>query len=139
MAKNTSYTTKHRQMIDEYLKNNKDKTIHVSDIYEYLIKNEIKINLTTVYRYIDKLAAEKKLIKYASDKGDKASYQYVEESPSCNDHLHMQCMKCGKLIHLDCEFMKEFNAHIKAHHDFNIEYNKSILYGLCTECANKDK
>lgn len=120
------------------MENNKNRTVYISDIYNYLLENEIKINLTTVYRYIDKLVSENKVIKYASEKGKKTSYQYVDNS-SCNHHLHMQCIKCGKLIHLDCNFMKEFNNHIKEHHDFNLEYNKSILYGTCKECKEKNK
>ena len=58
MAERKPYTTKTRQIILEYLKSQKAVTVSVADIEKYLKTEGIKVNTTTVYRYLDKLCAE---------------------------------------------------------------------------------
>ncbi len=78
MERKHEYQTKSRQMILDYLIRIKDRAVHVSDIIQYMDQEECSVNKTTVYRYLDKLVAEKTLMKYVADKGEKAGYQYVE-------------------------------------------------------------
>lgn len=37
------------------------------------------MNITTVYRYLDKLEKDGTVIRYASEQGGQAAYQYVEQ------------------------------------------------------------
>ena len=55
MAERKPYTTKTRQIILEYLKSQKAVTVSVADIEKYLKTEGIKVNTTTVYRYLAKL------------------------------------------------------------------------------------
>lgn len=110
MERKHEYQTKSRQMILDYLIRNKDRAVHVSDIIRHMDQEECSVNKTTVYRYLDKLVAEKTLMKYVADKGEKAGYQYVEQPSRCQKHLHLQCSECGKVIHLDCDFMKRYQS-----------------------------
>ena len=94
MAERKPYTTKTRQIILEYLKRQQAVTVSVSDIEEYLKDEGIRINTTTVYRYLDKL---------------------------CTEHLHLKCIKCGKIVHLDCDFMDELREHLYQDHGFRLQ------------------
>lgn len=134
MQQATGYRTKNRQMILGYLRRNKDTTVCVSDIYNYLKENNLTVNLTTIYRYLDKLVLEKQLIKYAADKGEKASYQYVDVEADCLHHLHLQCVKCGKIFHVDQEIMEKVQRCSSEKYRFHIDCNNSILYGVCDSC-----
>lgn len=131
-----SYKTTARTKITEYLKSHADRTVTVNDIMKGLQNDTLDINVSTVYRYLGKLSDEGIVNKYVADKGEMAVYQYAARDRSCNDHLHLQCRNCGKIIHLDCEFMAEINEHILEHHGFSIECRGSILYGLCDECRS---
>ena len=111
----------------------------MSDIIQHMDQEECSVNKTTVYRYLDKLVAEKTLMKYVADKGEKAGYQYVEQPSRCQKHLHLQCSECGKVIHLDCDFMKEISEHILSDHGFTLCCKDSILYGVCDKCSKKEK
>ena len=137
MARCDGYKTQSRQEILNYLKLNKNKTVTAASIYCYMNHIEKSVNRTTIYRYLDKLVAEGKLIKYVSEKGDKSSYQYIEPGDSCHEHLHLQCVKCGKVVHMDCEFMNEIKEHIVDHHGFHLQCDNSILYGICDKCEKK--
>lgn len=130
----TSYRTASRRKILEFLQSNSDRTVNAADIDTYLKESGSDVNLTTIYRYLDKLTKEGTLIRYASDKGGHAAYQYVEQGHGCDAHLHMKCVQCGRIIHLDCGFMKEIAEHIEQDHGFALQCKNSILYGVCRAC-----
>ena len=84
---------------------------------------------------LDKLAGEQRVMKYVADKGEKAVFQYVDEGRHCREHLHLKCVRCGRIYHLDCHFMDEVRAHLMAEHGFTLQCEGSVLYGLCRSCA----
>ena len=108
--------------------------VTAADVDEYLKKHDSEVNITTIYRYLDKLAKDGTVIKYVAEKGCQAAYQYVEPGRGCEQHLHLKCVKCGKIIHLECHFMEEISHHIEESHGFTLQCKNSILYGVCKEC-----
>ena len=52
----SSYATASRRKILEYLKSSNDHTVTAADVDEYLKKHDSEVNITTIYRYLDKLA-----------------------------------------------------------------------------------
>lgn len=133
----TNYTTISRTKILEFLQTNKDKTVNVQDINHYLCDCDCKVNITTIYRYLDKLVADGAVMKYSDKNGTQAIFQYVGEASHCDEHLHLQCVKCGAVSHLDCPEMAEFADHIKSHHGFVLECRNSVIYGICKACSKK--
>ena len=89
------YATTSRKKILEYLMANSDRTVTVTDIDQYLKKHDNEVNITTIYRYLDKLAKEGTVMKYVAEKGSQAVYQYVEMGHHCEEHLHLKCVSCG--------------------------------------------
>lgn len=128
-----SYNTKQRELIMECLKNNLDKCITVEQIEKYLIERNLKVGIVTIYRYLDKLNKEGLVNKYISEKGNQTSYQYLDND-HCNNHFHLKCTNCGKIIHLDCN---EINCHIKEEHNFDVDNSKTIIYGKCINCKKE--
>ena len=110
-----------------------------SNILEHLEAEGASPNPTTVYRYLDKLAGEQRIMKYVADKGEKAVFQYVDEGRHCREHLHLKCVQCGRIYHLDCHFMDEVRAHLMAEHGFTLQCEGSVLYGLCRRCAQQNE
>ena len=66
------YATTSRKKILEYLMANSDRTVTVTDIDQYLKKHDNEVNITTIYRYLDKLAKEGTVMKYVAEKGSQA-------------------------------------------------------------------
>lgn len=138
MPRSKSYSTKARQEIMDFLKRNWSNTASVADILQYLTEKGMPVNPTTVYRYLDKLCSDHTIIKYTANTGEKAVYQ-LSENQHCADHLHLTCTKCGRIIHLDCGFMDEFKDHLQEHHNFQLQCEGGMLYGVCNSCASADK
>ena len=125
-----TYNTKQKDVILNYLIKNKDKCVTINDIYEN-IKKDHKLGLTTVYRFLNKLTEENIIKKYTDKK--EATYQYIDND-ECKNHLHLKCMKCNRIIHLDCHDALLLSKHIHDEHDFNID---STIFGVCKECQNE--
>lgn len=132
------YNTKSKNTIIEILRTNKDTAICAESILEAFNNKCQKINITTIYRNLDKLEKEKIIHKFPASDSHKALYQITRHDLNNEDHLHLQCSQCGKIIHLDCEYMKNFIQHIKDYHEFDLTCDKSILFGLCQECKSKN-
>lgn len=131
----TGYATASRKKILEYLIENHNRTVTVADIDAHLKECGHEVNITTIYRYLDKLEKEATVMKYVAEKGSQATYQYIEEGHDCDGHLHLQCVKCGNVIHLECHFMHELLEHVEKEHGFVMQCKNSIIYGTCKTCA----
>jgi len=130
------YNTKIRRLMEEYLQS-APGTVTAAEVLQHFESLGEPVSRTTVYRNLDRLVEERSVIKYVSDDGKKASYLYRTPHVNCEDHLHLQCTACGKVIHLDCHFMAELMEHIRAGHGFALRCDSSILYGLCEDCQKQ--
>lgn len=131
------YKTKVGEEILSFLESKKDTAVSVMDICEEMERRNVKSNITTVYRQLDKLVASKKVIVHSAKDGKKGLYQYIAGEEECLNHLHIQCTGCAKIIHLDCGESKEFTAHISQEHGILLDFSKTVIYGLCADCAKK--
>lgn len=132
-----SYKTKQRLYILEYLKQNMDEHITADKIIEHFKLIGNPIGKATVYRYLENLVEENMVRKYIMpDRNTAACFQYVDKNSSCNSHYHMKCIKCGALIHIDCNELKELANHIYNEHNFQLDIFKTVLYGTCENCMN---
>lgn len=128
------YRTKGREILISYFESLGGISFCVKDIMEYLEKSKNSMNQATVYRNIEKLVANNKLIKYKKPNEDICYYQYVGEDNHCHEHLHIQCKKCSKIIHLEDTFMDTFYQYIQKDLSVSLELTESILIGLCEKC-----
>ncbi len=138
MARSDGYKTKGRQLILNYLEATKERTVTVSEIQQFMEQEGNPVNVSTIYRNLDALVAQGKVMKSVSEKGDKSTYRYVEPEHNCHKHLHIQCVKCGKIIHLECGFMNSIEEHILKEHGISLLCENSILYGVCETCKDNN-
>ena len=134
---NNGYNTVARSRILGFLKENKDRTVNANDILNWLNNQGNDVNITTIYRYLDKLTESGEVMKYIAENGTRAVFQYVGEKQHCEEHLHLQCVRCGAILHLDCDFMDEISEHVMNEHGFRIQCRNSIIYGECSRCLEK--
>ncbi len=131
-----SYKTKQRELILEFLRQNSDSHLTAQSISEAL--SVYKVGKSTVYRYLDKLCEEGLVRKYILSDGSSACYQYTN-GEDCSRHFHLKCLKCNALVHLECDYLKETEQHINAHHGFSVDTSRTVFYGLCADCKEKEK
>ncbi|MGI5990048.1 MAG: Fur family transcriptional regulator [Lachnospiraceae bacterium] len=128
------YKTKYRDWLQKYFEEHADEKVCAKDIYERMKADGFSVSLTTVYRNLDRLEKENVLQEHKTGGDDERFYQYLQPQMDCNSHLHLLCSRCGKIIHLNCDFMGEISDHLMKEHGFQVDCRESMLVGLCKEC-----
>lgn len=138
MSENTEYRTKQREAILSFLKNSNATHLTIDDVTDYMKLQGEKVGRTTIYRYMEKLANQGILRKYFIEEGAGACYQYVDGGEQCHEHYHLKCLKCSRLLHIECDFLSGLEKHILEHHMFQVDNTKTVFYGLCCECSKNN-
>lgn len=130
----STYNTANRASLLTFLEKVPDRQFTVESLYAELCAEGITIGKSSLYRILDKLCAEGTVRKFRDAERDSSFFQYVGSDAECDHHLHLKCIACGKLIHLECGMAGDLVKHIREEHGFVIDSKKSVLYGLCREC-----
>lgn len=130
-----SYRTKQRKVIAEFLFANSGKHMTTEEVLTALRANGHKIGRATVYRYLEKLAEERVLRRYAPAGGRAASYEYCGCS---GGYYHLKCDACGDLQHLARAGAPEFFSDVETERDFIIDPESTVFHGTCGKCRNKE-
>lgn len=133
------YSTKQSRLIENVLKNNSNIHLTADEIFEKLKSNGEAVGKTTVYRHLEKLYSDGIVRKFSGGDGGSACFQYTHNSSVCKSHYHLNCVECGELIHAECEFLNKLSEHILSEHGFSVDGSKTVLYGICEDCAKKRK
>jgi Fur family ferric uptake transcriptional regulator len=134
MAKRPAhYHTRQGVSILDYMKSRGGAHVTVTQAIRHFEDAEEAVGQTTVYRHLEKLAAEGKIRKYVMD-GKSACYQYIDNEQNCREHFHLKCERCGSLIHADCDFLDEIARHVLDRHYFQINVLRTVFYGTCKKC-----
>lgn len=133
-----TYKTEGRKKIMDILRQSGGVPLSVPQIEGKLQEGGSPLNKTTIYRYLDKLEDSGDVVKYAVDEGRKALFQLVDRKRRCDQHLHLKCVECGALLHLDGPTMSTLAEQVYTEHGFMIQCRNSVIYGLCQECLKKE-
>ncbi len=132
------YKTKAREYIISYLKEHSGKRFTAKEIYDTLANELSGLNRTTVYRNLDKLCASGDLVKFKEPNQDAWYYQFSEGISHCDKHMHAQCSECGKIFHLEDEFVDEFEDKLHSIYGLDVNTSKSIIIAKCEDCRNSN-
>ena len=100
-------------------------------VYEKIKEYLPAVNQSTVYRALERLVNNSKVS--VSDMG---TGSVVYEIMSDGRHHHLVCQKCGRVITMGDEHVKEFFSTIQAKNRFNVVTNHLILFGVCANCLS---
>jgi Fur family ferric uptake transcriptional regulator len=129
-----NYQTRQGQAILGYMRSLGGDHVTVNQVVRHFEDTEEAVGQTTVYRHLEKLAAGGLIRKYILHDGKSACYQYTGNGAKCREHFHLKCETCGSLIHVDCDFLDEIEAHLRRRHKFQLNTLKTVFYGTCKKC-----
>lgn len=135
------YKTKQREYILEFLRSYGTAHITVAELVRQLQDSGTPVGTATAYRNLEQLVEEGLVRKYTLDGKCSACYQYLESEPNstcCHEHFHLKCTRCGRLFHVSCDYLNQLGEHLLEHHGFVVDHTKTVLYGLCRECAAQE-
>ncbi len=133
MGHRTTYRTRAQEELLTYLKATPGQHHTAAELKEHFDRQETPIGTATIYRQLERFVLEGSVRKYIVGPGECACYAYVEES-GCKPHFHCKCEVCGRLIHLDCDELREIRTHLLEDHGFAWDTTKTVFYGICDQC-----
>jgi len=126
--------TKQREIIFETIleSNNHISADEINSIIKKKYKNS-NIGIATIYRALSFLE-DAKLITSVMINSDTKMYENNLKS----HHDHLVCINCGKIVEFCDEEIEARQNNIALKFGFEITSHTMYLYGLCSECQNKN-
>jgi len=119
--------TNQKLKIMEYL--DKVKTHPTAEeVYKAIKKDLPAISLGTVYRNLNLLSAQGKILKL------EVNGEYRFDGELCH-HQHCVCEKCGKIIDISQKEISEYAMNKVKTSEFKPSCVRIIFHGLCKSCA----
>lgn len=119
--------TRQQQQIIEILKETKSHPT-IKELCDLVNSKYPNIGQATIYRTINKLVLDDKILRIACPNG--IHYDYHKE------HYHFYCLHCGKIIDLDLNH--DFIVNLLSDKDLNIFKVDLLLEGVCPNCSNSE-
>lgn len=98
-------------------------------IYQTLKNDHPSLSLGTVYRNLNLLAEEGKIVRMP--------FQVDRYDGNAVEHPHFLCNRCGKLYDIEIPHMWELDQAVTAL-GYEVERHELIFKGTCLECIPKD-
>lgn len=127
-----TYNTEKRNELLVFLKSNSDRSFSLEEICASLTVDGR--GKSTLYRQTAKLV-EEGFVSRIPVGSRKFVYQYMDRQ-HCTEHLHLKCLDCGRLLHLDTDTSSSLGASLLTKEGFTLD-SGSVLYGRCRECNLK--
>ncbi len=128
------YRTQFKDDLTGYLSTHAEKRFCAADIIAYLNTLGRTTNPATVYRNLDRLTESGVLMKQKKASDDCCYYQYMEPTHHCEAHLHLQCRKCGKIVHMEGEIMSMLTDFMMRKYGYTLDCKESMIFGICEKC-----
>jgi len=113
-----------------YLLEKANTLLSAQDIHELLIKNKIKVNLSTVYRTLDKLTENDIINKVELEQEKQSLYEYNRDE----HHHFIICKNCNKIETIYNCPLHDYEEQVMKESGFQITGHKIEFYGYCKEC-----
>ncbi|NCB41988.1 MAG: transcriptional repressor [Clostridia bacterium] len=130
------YDTQQKRILMQYLKMNCECAYTIKELWESMKKDSSLIflpALSTVYRIMPALVEEGLVKRFVKDHGRQFVYQMVC-GDHCEKHIHLKCIKCGKLLHMEDAESSSIADQVMQKHGFTMDQAETVIFGLCDHC-----
>jgi Fur family ferric uptake transcriptional regulator len=103
------------------------------DVYEQATLHRRDVDLSTVYRTLERLRDLRILSQTDLGRGC-AEYEAVTDQP----HHHLVCQGCGQVIELDHTYLATSAEAIRQDFGFEPIFDHFAIFGWCRECMRDD-
>lgn len=130
-----SYQTAQKKKIKDFLMKNYEKDFTIEELsleLEREYRDEAP-GKSTVYRLVQKMTEDGAVMRIAGEYNRKFTYRIAEHG-NCALHLHMKCMDCGRLLHMEDDESLRLMAEVMKKNRFEVDERHTVLVGTCEDC-----
>jgi Fur family ferric uptake transcriptional regulator len=123
--------TRQRRVLVQVIENAR-RHLDADEILERAQKIDSNITRVTVYRTIDLLKRHRLIdeLDLLHLRGDRHYY----ESHGPRDHIHVACLRCGKVREFESELYETLKKQISKDCGIDITVTRTEVGGICEEC-----
>lgn len=129
------YNTMQKEELKCFLARHKSESFTVRQIAD-MMKTDPEVSKapgeSTVYRLVKELVESGEVKRTVRGNSRNFVYQ-LTEGEGCHHHLHMKCVSCGKLYHMNDAESREIVERIFKEESFELDQS-AVLPGKCREC-----
>jgi Fe2+ or Zn2+ uptake regulation protein len=128
--------TRQRRVILQVM-DSAEQHLDVDQILERAQKISPEVHLVTVYRTIDLLKKEGLIdeLDLLHLRGDRHYY----ETHGPRDHIHVACLRCGKVREFESRLYEQLKQQIAADCDIQVTVSRTEVGGICNDCLTAGK
>lgn len=133
------YQTQQRRALVDYLCRHPGHAFTARGLAQALKEDPLTastIGESTVYRLLQKLTSAGIIKRYLSEGSRSYVYEMPPRGRSCDEHLHIKCTLCHKLIHLGEEETSRVMQEAEKE-GFALDKEQTLLLGLCAACRKE--
>ncbi len=136
----SGYNTEQKRVLLEFLERHSENSYAIDEIVEGVkgYAGESALGRSTVYRLMTRLVEEKRVQRFANEGSRRFLYRIIADD-HCRNHLHLKCLKCGKILHLDRETSDALLERVREVKDFSVSEEDTLLFGNCAACKLGEK
>ncbi len=136
----SGYNTEQKRLLLEFLEHNSDNSYTIDEIVEGINASagECALGRSTVYRLMTRLVEEKRVQRFAGEGSRRFLYRVIADD-HCRNHLHLKCLRCGRILHLDSATSDALLEQVRRVKDFSVSEEDTLLFGRCAECKLGEK
>ncbi len=108
-----------------------------SEIFELAHQIDPNITRVTVYRTLDMLKSQGLIDEL--DLLHLRGHRHYYESHGPRDHIHVACIRCGKVREFESELYEQLMAQISRDCGLEISIARTEVGGLCADCRAQSK
>ena len=134
-----NYQTRPRRQILQYLKEHPEKGFTAEEL-ACALQQQFKEDApgkSTVYRLLGRMVREEALQRFEESGSKSARFRLPGQT--CHEHLHLKCLDCGRLLHMEEETSEQLLKEIFKTNGFAVDEYRTILVGRCDSCAGKEE
>src|SRR5215469_6126884 len=114
-----------------------EQHLDVDQILDRAQKIGPEVHLVTVYRTIDLLKKEGLIdhLDLLHPRGDRHYY----ETPGPRDHIHVACLRCGKVRKFESRLYQQLKDQIARDCDIRVTVSRTEVGGICNDCLAAER
>ena len=130
-----TYHTDGKQFLLDFLRAHADRPYTIEELIAALPPAKAP-GKSTVYRLMTGLTEQGAVRRFVRGNSRQFTYQYFDGA-DCHSHLHLKCVECGRVVHLDHDASEYVEERLLKQNHFSSDERDTMLMGRCERCAHK--
>ena len=133
------YQTAQRRALLEFMAKHPERPYTIDELSREMTESgEGAPGKSTIYRQMTQLVSEGCVKRSVRGNSRQFLYQLLG-GEHCREHLHMRCISCGALLHMDGGESERILSEVASSSGFQVSRTETVLVGLCGDCSHEEK